>query len=302
MYAVWGLILAGAALSSAADSPEPTYHSTVSEVRLTLFATDEHNHSIDNLRSSDLAVVDNEFVVRKFRSFNLSSETNLDLVVLVDSSQSVLPHFRKEITEVLQLISQAQWTPDDNVSIVTFDGMEPHTICAGNCRSSFSADRAATLSTGGDTPLFDAMAWAARFLMQRRDPAVRPVIILFSDGEDTSSKVSAREAFEDLVMSEAQVYAVDVNRSVPASSGTLTLKRMAEVSGGRYVSIGEGAVKILHAVLDDLHSAYVLTYAPPASVAEFHSVRVLPTRNLNLQFRCRRGYYHPGSNDKKRSP
>ena len=30
----------------------------------------------------------------------------------------------------------------------------------------------------------------------------------------------------------------------------------------------------------------------PASSSDFHSIRILPTHNLKLQFRCRRGYYY----------
>jgi hypothetical protein len=41
-----------------------------------------------------------------------------------------------------------------------------------------------------------------------------------------------------------------------------------------------------------LHSARVVTYVLPESGPDFHSIRILPTHNLNLQFRCRTGYYH----------
>src|SRR5271166_6247614 len=106
-FVVVCLVLLGASASrSSAESPGPTYRSTVSEVRLTFFATDERNHSADTLQKNDFAVVDNERVVRDFRSFSVSSETKLDVVVLIDSSQSVLPHFKDEISNVLQLVGQ----------------------------------------------------------------------------------------------------------------------------------------------------------------------------------------------------
>ena len=70
------------------------------------------------------------------------------------------------------------------------------------------------------------------------------------------------------------------------------LQEIADESGGRYVRIREGAARIFTDVIDDLHSARVVTYALPESGSDFHSTRILPTHNLNWQFRCRRGYYY----------
>jgi len=302
MLTLKGLVLALVTLSSATESPVPTYHSWVSEVRLTFFATDEQNQSVQDIHPGDFAVVDNEFVIRKFRSFNRANETTLDTVVLIDSSESVLPHYRKEIAEVLHLISQTQWLPEDKLSIASIGGSEIRTICSRDCSSSFMSERIANLPTGGLTPLYDAVADSARRFLEHRDPAVRPVIILFSDGKDTNSNTSFRDVAETILQSEAQVYAIDVNSPKDRSDGTDALQRLAQISGGRYFTIQDGAAEILSAVVDDLHSAHVVTYVPPASTAEFHTVLILPTHNLNLQFRCRRGYYDPGSLGKKRSP
>jgi VWFA-related protein len=277
------------------DSEEPsngTYHSTVSEVRLVFFATDEHNHAVEELQQTDFAVVDDERVIRDFRSFSRSSEIKLDVVVLIDSSESVLPQFRHEIADVLQLISKWPWNPEDNLSVLTFGGLETHVLCTGNCRNSFTADRVASLPNGGATPLFDAIETAADLLIPHRQPDVWPVIILFSDGDDTISKASFRQASDKILASGAQVYAIDLSNPARPSLGTATLRRLADDSGGRSARISDGAAGVFRNVIDDLHSARVVTYALPKSGSEFHSVRILPTHNLNLQFRCRRGYYH----------
>jgi Mg-chelatase subunit ChlD len=273
------------------ESPYLTYHSTVSEVRLVFFATDEHNHSVEGLQKNDFAVVDDEMVIREFRSFTRSDLIKLDVIVLIDSSESVLPHFEQEITEAHQLISQSPWGPGDSVSVLSFGGMESHLICSGNCGSSFASGRLASLPTGGPTPLFDALEVATNLLVQRKQPDVWPVIILFSDGEDTISKASLRGTLKKLMASEAQVYAVEVSSPERPTIGTATLQRIAEDSGGRRFPISEGVVRIFSDVINDLHSARVVTYVPPQSGTDFHAIRILPTHNLKLQFRCRRGYY-----------
>lgn len=68
------LALIVSACASAANNPNPssavpTYHSTVSEVRVTFFATDKNNHALATLSQFDFAIVDNERVIRNFRSF-----------------------------------------------------------------------------------------------------------------------------------------------------------------------------------------------------------------------------------------
>jgi VWFA-related protein len=275
----------------AQESPPLTYHSAVSEVRLVFFATDENNHPVQDLQQDDFAVIDDEQVIRDFRSFTRSASAKLDVIVLIDASESVLPQFKHEITEVVQLISQCPWTPEDNVSVLSFSGLEAHLICSGDCRTSFAAELVAPPRGGSATPLFDALEVAAELLIQRGQPDVWPVIILFSDGGDNISKSSFDDALEKVRASGAQVYTIDVGDSGQWSKGTATLRGIAENSGGRRVLISEGADAIFNDVIDDLHSARVITYAAPTSRSDFHSVRILPTHNLNLQFRSRRGYY-----------
>src|SRR5579863_4135226 len=251
------------ATAGAQEKPGLTYHSTVSEVRLVFFATDEDNHSVEDLQKDDFAVVDDEAVIRDFRSFTRSAATNLDVVVLIDGSDSVLPHFQREVTDVVQMIAEGPWTPADHMSVLSFSGTEAHLICSEDCRSSFSAEQVVRLRGGGATPLFDAVEIAAGLLAHRRQQDSWPVIILFSDGGDNISKSSFGDGLERILASGAQVYAIDAGSAGRWSKGTATLRRMAEDSGGRCLPIEENAIAIVNSVIDDLHSARVVTYPAP---------------------------------------
>jgi VWFA-related protein len=276
---------------SSQETSNLAYHSTVSEVRLVFFATDEHNHLVQELRKDDFAVVDNESVIRDFRSFSHADLVKLDVVVLVDSSESVLPHFEEEIADVQKLISHSRWGSEDKVSVLSFSGLEARLVCSGDCRSSFK-DRIASLPRGGATPLFDALEVATEILIERRQPDVWPVIILFSDGDDTISKAALQDISGRILEVGAQIYAVDLSNPRRPSNGTATLQRIADNSGGRCIRTSEGAARIFDDVIDDLHSARAVTYVPPQSGSEFHSVRIFPTHNLGWQFRCRSSYYY----------
>jgi len=268
-----------------------TYHSTASEVRVAFFATDSHDRPVEGIEKGDFAVVDNEIVIREFRSFTRSASIKLDVIVLFDSSESVLPQFKQEMADVRLLISQWPWSAEDNVSVLSFSGTEARPVCAGDCRTSLTADRIASTPAGGSTPLFDALDTATGLLTRRGQPDVWPVIVLFSDGDDTISVSSYHEALAKVLASGAQVYAVDLGDPRQPTIGTNTLQKIADDSGGRFVRLRDGAARIFEDVIEDLHSARIVTYALPESSSDFHSIRILPTHNLNLQFRCRRGYY-----------
>jgi VWFA-related protein len=289
------LVSAQSAASGYHESSSLIYHHSVSEVRLVFFATDERNHPVGDLQKNDFAVVDDGAVIRDFRSFARADLINLDVMVLMDSSESVLPRLPQEVAEVQQLISQWPWRSGDKLSVLSFSRMQTRLICSEDCRDSFSAERIDSSSKGGATPLFDAVKKAADILHARAQPDVWRVIILFSDGDDTISVASLKEALGAILDSEAQVYAVDNSVSARPSNGTAILQKIATDSGGRYLGNNDGAVNVLNNVIDDLHSARVVTYALPAADAGFHSIRILPTHNLTLQFHCRSGYYHGAS-------
>lgn len=276
------------------DSPELTLRKDVSEVHLVFFAADKQNDHVPLLQPNDFAVVDNGVVVRDFRSFTRPEPADIKVVVLFDASESIGSRFREEISSALRLIYEAQWLPQDKLAIIAFAGTQPRLVCDGNCARSMS--RADFLGTrpDGATPLFDAIISAIKLVGRSHLKSTRPALILFSDGEDTISRNSAADAVEAAIGHSAQLYAVDLGNPRQPSRGSL--QSMAEATGGRYFRIQEGAEKILTAVFEDSQGAYGVSYSVPTRALGFHSVRVLPTHNQALQFRCRVGYFY--ENDK----
>ncbi|MGB8013036.1 MAG: VWA domain-containing protein [Terriglobales bacterium] len=307
----WSILLALLTLTCALAAEdkkdaadELTFRNTVSEVRVTFFATDEKNRPPGTVTKSDFVVVDGERVVRSFRSFTHADETSLELVALVDVSGSVAPRFRTAMSDVVQLITREQSIPSDNISVVSFGGMGPVILCASSCRASDSLAKLQAVKSDGLTPLFDALMFAADFVSQHRRDGVRPVLVLFSDGDDTISLHTPLEALEAVQAAGAAIYAVDLgtsdNRSSNQSRGSVFLRHISEATGGRYftstprVSHVDDVAAVVNAVLEDLQASYVVTYELPSHQPGFHSLRLLPTHNLNLTFHSRNGYnYEP---------
>lgn len=277
--------------SSSNDFPPANYRTGTSEVRISFFATDENNHLVETLHHDDFAIVDNEMVIRDFRSLTRSEETALDIVVLLDASESVAPHFHEVAGDVLRLVSRTYHSPD-TISIVTFAGTKPAVLCADDCNSSEIERQLLSIIPAGSTPLFDSLAFASRFISARRAAGVRQLVVVFSDGDDTISGTSPRDTLEALASTGALLYAVDIQRSGKDLKGRFWLQKMAEATGGRSFALGDGSANVLEEVLADLHASYVVTYPVPSHEVGFHSLRILPKHNLNLQFHCRRGYFY----------
>ena len=277
---------------SAGDGPAATYHTTVSEVRARFFATDKNNHLVDTVREDDFAIVDDGIVVREFKSLTRLGDTALDVVILVDASESVAPRFSAIVSQALELVRRGESHTGDNISVVSFAGLQPAVICTRNCRTDTATESLLSLRAAGATPLYDALAYGAKLLSSRRTPGVRPVLILFSDGGDTISKASAEDALQAVIASGALLYAVDTNKPGDTSQGSAALMQLADATGGGYVPIGEGATKVLQTALADLAVSYVVTYRAPSPTVGFHSLRILPKHNLNLRFHYRNGYYY----------
>lgn len=273
---------------SNSDAPPVTYRTGASEVRVSFYATDGDNRLVPTLEKSDFAVVDGDMVVRDFRSLLPSQETALDIEVLVDASESVRSHFEVVKQQVGRLVSQVP--AGDRIAIVTFSGLKPSLLCAADCSNPAAAEKLHALSSAGATPLFDSLKASAQYFSGRQDPSMRRVLILFSDGNDTISGTSSRDALNAITATGAVLYAIDLEGR--ESRNSLTLREMAEAAGGRSLSLQESAGNVLQTILADLRASYVVTYGLPSRAAGFHSLRILPQHNLNLRFHCRRGYFY----------
>ncbi len=276
-----------------ADGEDPVrFRTTVSEVQLSFSAVDQNNHGVATLRASDFAVVDQSYIVRNFQSFSRSDWTKLQLAILLDASASTTPHFRHEIAGILQLVAQTSGVPDENVSVFSFQGLRPALLCAGNCRATnAAADQLSAARAEGLTPLYDAIVFASDFLSQHGDPRAQKVLIVFSDGEDTISRHSLTDAIDAALASNVQIYGIGPNQA--ARPGSATLNRLAEATGGRYFLAPDGATRVVNVILEGFRATYIVNYRLPTLASGFHVVRILPTHNLNLEFRCRSGYYYP---------
>ena len=289
------LLWTGSSPAVSGDQPEFTYRTNANEVRLTFSATDQNDHGVATLQATDFAVVDKGFIVRDFQSFTRSDYTKLEIAIVLDSSESMSPRFRTEIAGVLDLLAKTYGVPEDNISLLSFLDSRPCLLCAGNCVASQMAEKLPSARTGGLTPLYDTMVLASELLAKRGDAQTEKVLVLFSDGQDTISRNSASDALDALMTHDIRMYGIDMGNPVAPLPGARMLRAFSAASGGRYLSAQDGASRAINIILEGYRASYTVSYRLPTHARGFHNVQILPTHNVQLQFRSRSGYYYPNT-------
>jgi Mg-chelatase subunit ChlD len=110
-----------------------TFRSNVTEVRLAFSTTDQNNRVVPEVRPTDFAVVDQDRVVREFRSFSRIEFTHMEVAILLDASGSMTPKFKQELSKALELINETG-NVVESLSIVSFRGDQAIALCEHNCR------------------------------------------------------------------------------------------------------------------------------------------------------------------------
>jgi hypothetical protein len=138
--------------------------------------------------------------------------------------------------------------------------------------------------------------FATDFLSSHSDIHAEKVLIVFSDGVDTVSRNSLRDAVDASLKTEVELDCIDLNKPTRWSQGAGSLQNLAEATGGRYFAAPHGTEQALNVILEGFRANYTISYRLPSRANGFHTIRILPTHNVNLQFRSRSGYYYPNRN------
>jgi len=121
-------------------------------------------------------------------------------------------------------------------------------------------------------------------------------LVVISDGADTASDLTIREARAALLPTDVFVYAVAIDskdrRPINAAVNPAALAEITDPSGGRTkVVANSGELGIaLHGIAEELNSQYLLGYTSPRGLdGKFHSIRVR-VPGTDHRVRARNGY------------
>ena len=289
-----GLLLFATCVFAASLRGESTtaFRRTVTEVAVTLVATDGSGRSVSTLSPADIAVLEDGRPVPNF-ALRAAVDNPLRLGIMLDLSDStkkswplaeaLLPDFLRQLIR-----------PEDQAVLVAFDSKIEIQEMISDAQPAATLIR--SIRGGGPTALLDAVySTCGHPTFGAQGEPRRSALILFSDGEDNLSLHDLDQTIANALSRGIAVYTISVHRSAAKTQGDAVLRKLAESTGGRSFVVKEARQMraALVTITDDLRNYYLLYYkAPPESgVREYRRVLVIPTRNTGPLLRYRQGYY-----------
>jgi Ca-activated chloride channel family protein len=185
--------------------------------------------------------------------------------------------------------------PDDAAQLISFNWAV--TLQQGWTHSARSIEDKLHLLRGeAGTSAWDAISHATDQLERRHG---RHVIVIITDGGDTVSKTTFRQAMQDAQMADTVVYPViimpitnDAGRNIGGENALIT---MAAATGGRtfQATVGPDLDQAFTEIINDLRTQYLLGFYPrnvPLNKNRFHKLE-LRTARKDLRVLARNGYY-----------
>jgi VWFA-related protein len=236
------------------ETQNAAFSAKVEAVRVDALVTERDNGpAIVGLGPSDFEVYDNGVLQQvDLVSFD---EVPLNVILTLDMSDSVagerLDHLRGAGAELLAALKK-----DDQAALVTFSHLV--TLGAGLTKDVPPVRRAIDEAAGsGDTALVDG-TYAAITLGE--SDAGRALVIVFSDGVDTSSWLSAEAVLDAAKRSDAVVYAVSTRSRLKPEF----LRDVTSLTGGRLFEIERTSAlgAIFVSVLEEFRRRYLISFTP----------------------------------------
>lgn len=205
----------------------------------------------------------------------------LSVTLVLDISQSVAGERLRHLVMAGEGLTDAL-KPGDRAALLTFSPVADLRVSmTANLQS--VRDALAAMKPGGATSLRDAVHLALQ--PQPRDNT-RPLLLVFTDGIDTSSWLS-----ENAVLDSARRVGVVVH-AVRADSNAF-LDRLAEASGGRTWSATSDKQlrELFTGALEEMRARYLLSYTPSGVPGSgWHELKVR-LRNGRGDITARPGYF-----------
>jgi Ca-activated chloride channel family protein len=276
--------------------PETTLKVDVKLVNVFVTVTDTHGSPIAGLTRENFTLKEDERD-QKIAIFDKESALPLSIALAVDTSLSTRRDLPLEQTSAKRF-AHAIIRPVDALSVYGFNEVVQQAV-------SFTPDLKRIdegidhIRVGAATALYDAVYLVSRALDHRQG---RKVIVLITDGGDTISKVTYKEAVRAAEEAEAIVYSIIVvpieNSAGRETGGEHALIQLSEDTGGKYyyATSTQQLDEAFRKISDELRTQYLLAYYPSqrTSSSQFRRIQVsvggVPDASA-YRVRHRAGYY-----------
>jgi len=295
------LVLAAAAwaLPSGAQPPIPIFRVDVDVVYVTATVRDQKGDLVATLGQDDFTVYE-DGRPQKLTLFAAATEPGdsdalgLNLGMLLDTSESMKEQIKLSQESAIRFLESIPRARD--LLLIFFDqDIRLSRYTSENQQGLF--ERIMEAKGRGNTALYDAISV---YLSRVADSAGRKVLLVYTDGEDSTSAIGLMDVLRLVRSSGVTVYPISytggalgigTNRYLSAHS---FLSQLADASGGQIFApkASKDLASVYAKVLDELQNQYVLGFVSdrPEKDHRFRKLVVKLKRN-DLRVRHRAGYY-----------
>jgi Ca-activated chloride channel family protein len=278
----------------------PVFEAGTDVVNVTLTVRDTQGRLVSDLKAEDF-VIQEDGRPQAVHVFARAIEPGhnetlaLNLGLLMDTSESMLKELRlskEAAVRFLEAIPRAR----DLITIFFDEDIQLSRYDSENQQGLI--ERIAKLQGGGNTALYDAVAV---YLTRVEDSGGRKVLVLFTDGEDSRSKIGLGELLRMVRSSAVTIYPIGLMGGFSTGSARLLqsraiLQQMAEITGGQLFTpaASKDLASIYQKILDELSAQYVIGFVSDnlRRDGKFRKLKV-DVRRAGLKVRHRPGYFAP---------
>jgi Ca-activated chloride channel family protein len=282
-------LLAAATLTAAAQQEAPTFKATTQIVSVPATVLDGQGRLVPNLDQDQFSILDNG---KPQDIIFFQNETQpFSVVVMLDYSASM--------TSSLDLLRAAaeqfllRMLPQDRGQVGAFSDKIEFSGAFTNDRDDLiSALR--DLQYGNPTRLWDAVDQSIDML---KPIDGRKVVLVFTDGDDTYSKIGFGSVLDHAKQNEVMVYAIGLQsqyfngQRMVRSQPDRSLRKIAEETGGGYFELKktDELAPTFTRVAQELHSLYTIGFSPAALDGKEHKLDVR-MKQAGQMARARKSY------------
>jgi Ca-activated chloride channel family protein len=279
------------ALTATAAAQKQTIKVATDSVAVYVTVTDSDRRLVPDIVLEDFEILDNmkPVAITVFEN----KPVPITAVVMIDTSGSITAYldFIKQGAEQFLL----RLLPDDKAQVGEFSDkikFHPGTFIDDRDRLIYLLKH--ELDFGNPTRLYDA---AQESIERLQVVDGRKVVILFTDGDDTASKVGVGKVMDRAREKDVMVYAVGLETEYfngpqkVRSSPDRGLKKLAEDTGGGFFLLKKAADlgETFTRVAQELHSQYVLGFSPETPDGKIHKLDVR-VKKAGMNARARKTY------------
>jgi Ca-activated chloride channel homolog len=289
----------GGAPQSPPDRQRPSFRSGIDIVSLNVTVTDSASHYVTDLDEGDFSVFEDG--IKQNVTFFSRRQQPIALSLLLDSSASMEQHIATLQTAASGFVQRLK--PNDIAQVIDFDSRV-------EIRQGFTSNKTdlqsaiEQTSAGGSTSLHNAIYIALKELRKvkavNEEDVRRQALIVFSDGEDTSSLVSSEEVLDLAKRSETAIYTIALRGSDSQAKGfreaEFVMRTLAQETGGRafFPMKIEDLAGVYAQIADELASQYTIGYTSGNQRRDGGWRRVVvQVSRPNITPRTKKGYYAP---------